>query len=40
MIKSKWRKWLCYAIILALVGGALIIGILAAGRMKKPSNIS
>lgn len=36
MIKSKWRKWLCYAIILALVGGALIIGILAAGRMKNP----
>lgn len=34
MIKSKWRKYLCYAIILALVGGALIIGILAAGRMK------
>lgn len=29
-IKSKWRKWLCWAIIVALIGGAAIIGILAA----------
>lgn len=29
-IKSKWRKWLCYAIVLALVGGGLLVGILAA----------
>lgn len=31
-IKSKWRKWLCWAIILALLIGAVIIGILSASK--------
>lgn len=29
-IKSKWRKYLCWAICLSLVAGAVLIGILAA----------
>lgn len=37
-VKSKWRKWLCWAICLALIVGVVIIAILAASKYKKNIN--
>lgn len=38
-IKSRWRKWLCWAIILALLVSLIIIGLLSASKKKNYPNI-